>query len=192
MDMSPEALKNLVRIAVVPGFVEAEDNVPAVKLREVWHIIGSHIIAVRLALILPSLIVAPFCPEIRNMVQVTIIPVLICRHINCLLSNDDGIDLVFGKPGNLDDLGGCTIEYCGRTASLFRAARCLLRVSAAAGKVVACHFGFGKVSGRLLTGEAYNWIHGITGLIFIEIEIPDTFANIEFFFDGTESRSLRA
>ena len=179
MDMSPEALKNLVRIVVVPGFVEAEDDVTAVKLREVWYITGGHIITVRLALILPFLIVAPICTKIRNIVQVTVIPVLICRHINRLLSNDDGIDLVFGKPGNLDGLGGCTIEH-------FRAARCLLRVSAAAGKVVACHLG------RLLTGEAYNWIHGIMGLIFIEIEIANTFAYFEFIFDGTENRGLRA
>ena len=190
--MSPEALKNLVRIVVVPGFVEAEDDVPAVKLREVWYITGGHIITVRLALSLPFLIVAPFCTKIRNMVQVTIIPVLICQHINSLLSNDDGIDLVFGKPGNLDGLGGRTIVHFRTIESCLRAARCFLRVSAAAGKAVACHLGFGNVLGRLLIGEASNWIHGITGLIFIEIEIANTFACFGFVFDGTENRSLRA
>ena len=144
--MSPEASEYLVRIAVVPGFVEAEDDVPAVKLREFRYIIAGHKNAVHLTLILPSLTVTPFCTKIRNIVQAVIILVPICRHINCLLLNDDGIDLVFGKPGNLDGLRGCTVDYYRRTVSFFRAARCLSPVFVGPQKGVACQL-FGTVSG---------------------------------------------
>ena len=111
VNMPPTALKNLVRTVLVPGFVEAEDDVPAVKLREIWYMIGAHKKFVRLALILPSHIVAPFGTKIRHVIQVFILRVLMWSHINGLLSNDDGIDLVFGKPDNLNGLGGCTIAY---------------------------------------------------------------------------------
>ena len=109
VNMPPAALKNLVRTMLVTGFVEAEDDVPAVKLRKPWYIIGAHKKFVRLEMILPSLIVAPFGTKIRNVHPLSILPVLMCGHINGFLSNDDGIGLVFGKPDNLNDLGGCTI-----------------------------------------------------------------------------------
>ena len=171
---------------VIGGFEEAEDDVPAMKLREVWYIYGAHVKAVCLAHIRRSHIVfAPFCSKIRNMQYVIIIPVLIRRLINNLLPHDAGPNNVFGKHNNLDGFDGCINEYSRRTASFFRAARCFLRVSAAAGRVVACHLGFGKLSGRFLTAEGYNWIRGITGLIYIEIEIAYTVANFVFFFNST-------
>ena len=60
----------------------------------------------------------------------------------------------------------------------------MLRVSVAAGRVIACYLGSGKVSGK-----GHNWIHGIMGVICIEIKIADTLAIV---FDGSKNRSPQA